>query len=142
LLTNSYDGGLWDTGLFKNSTASTTGLSLGWIDNPAMDTLTVMATYAGDLNLDGIVNDSDLNIWMTFAGSGTTWQTGDANYDGVVNGIDLDLLKASIGLPQLAGGIVGVPEPGSLAMLVAGLLGLLASFSIRTRRAASARKSL
>ena len=34
LLNASYDGGQWDVGLFKNSTAGTSGLTLGWLDDP------------------------------------------------------------------------------------------------------------
>ena len=63
--------------------------------------VTVMPTYAGDFNLDGVVNDQDFDIWMSHAGTGTTWQTGDV-YDGVVNGLDLDLWRANVGLPNLA----------------------------------------
>ena len=64
-----------------------------------------MATYAGDFNLDGVVNDLDLDIWKANFGTGTAWQMGDANYDGVVNGLDLDLWQQNVGkLPQLAVG--------------------------------------
>ena len=93
MLTDSYHGGLWDIGKFRNSTAGSTGLTLGWLDNGSSN-MTVMATYPGDFNLDGVVNDLDLDIFKANAGIGTTWQMGDANYDGVVNGLDLDLLKA------------------------------------------------
>jgi hypothetical protein len=90
----------------------------------------VMATYPGDFNLDGVVDDQDRAIWFANAFTGTTWQQGDANYDGVVDGRDRDLLFASLGLPSLAAGLPAagattVPEPGTLALLAAGLLGLL-----------------
>ena len=101
-LTGSYDGGLWDIGQFKSSTAATTMLTLGWLDNGS-STVTVMPTYASDFNLDGTVNNLDLNIWMANAGRGTTWQTGDANYDGAVNGLDFDAWMANKGLPPVGG---------------------------------------
>ena len=63
LLTASCDGGHWDVGQFRDSTALASGLTLGWFDNPATHTVTLMPTYAGDFNLDGVVNDLDLNIW-------------------------------------------------------------------------------
>ena len=88
LLTASCHGGLWDIGQFRSSTAGATGLTLGWLDDGSSK-VTVMATYAGDFNLDGVVNNLDLDIWKANFGIGTTWQMGDANYDGVVNGLDL-----------------------------------------------------
>ena len=51
-----------------------------------------MATYPGDFNLDGVVDDKDRAIWFANAFTGTTWQQGDANYDGSVDGRDRDLL--------------------------------------------------
>ncbi|MFZ1937160.1 MAG: PEP-CTERM sorting domain-containing protein, partial [Thermoguttaceae bacterium] len=63
---------------------------------------------------------------------------GDANYDGAVNGLDRDLWYSHLGLPPLAaalpsGGATAVPEPGTLALLAAGLMSLLA-FAWRKRR--------
>ena len=133
LLTASCHGGLWDVGQFRDSTVATTRLTLGWLDDGSSSQVKVMATYPGDFNLDGSVNGLDRDIWFANAFSGTTWRQGDANYDGVVNGFDLDLWKAHASLPPLAGtspsgsGVVGasVPEPGTLALLAAGLIGLL-----------------
>ena len=81
-----------------------------------------------------MVDGLDRDIWFANAFSGTAWAQGDANYDGVVDGRDLDLWKAHASLPPLAGasssgpGTVGasVPEPGTLVLLAAGLIGLLA----------------
>ena len=116
-------------------------MTLGWIDDPVAHAVTVMPTYAGDFNLDGIVDNSDLDIWKMNFGGGTDWQMGDANYDGAINGLDLDLWQQNLGKTIIQGtaggdvvgggsvgdsGAVTVPEPGTLAMLVAGLIGLVA----------------
>jgi autotransporter-associated beta strand protein len=139
LLKASCDGGRWDLGQFRDSTALATGLTLGCVDNTATKQVEVMATYPGDFNLDGVVDNQDRAIWFANAMTGTTWQQGDANYDGVVDGRDRDLLFASLGLPQLAvlspaaPAAASVPEPGTLALLAAGLMGLIA-FAWRKRR--------
>jgi autotransporter-associated beta strand protein len=138
LLKASCDGGHWDLGQFRDSTALATGLTLGCVDNTATDQVEVMATYPGDFNLDGVVDNKDRAIWFANAMTGTTWQQGDANYDGVVDGRDRDLLFASLGLPQLpmpsptAPAAASVPEPGTLALLAAGLMSLIA-FTWRKR---------
>ena len=91
----------------------TTGLTLGWFDNGS-GAVTVMPTYAGDFNLDGVVNDADLAIWTANFGSGAAWQMGDANYDGVVNGLDRDLLQQNFGKTVSQGNVPPVPRFRSL----------------------------
>jgi autotransporter-associated beta strand protein len=137
LLAASWDGGRWDLGQLRDSTAATTGLTLGCLDDPATQTVTVMATYPGDFNLDGVVDDRDRVIWSANVFTGTTWQQGDANYDGEVNGLDRDLWFSQLGLPPLtdaapAAAITPVPEPATLALMAVGLLSLLA-FTRRRR---------
>jgi hypothetical protein len=119
LLRASYDGGRWDIGQFQNSTALATGLTLGMFDDPASRRVKVRATYPGDFNLDGVVDNLDRSTWFAHAFTGATWQQGDANYDGVVNGLDLDLWRANFGSPPLT-----VPEPSTL--IIWSLLGALA----------------
>ena len=130
MLIASYHRGLWNRGQFMDSTAASTGLTLGCVDNTSSSQVIVMATYPGDFNLDGVVDNLDLSIWFANAFTGSTWQQGDANYDGVVDGLDRDLLLAHFGLPRLANGLAAgvtpVPEPGTLVLLAVGLAGLLA----------------
>jgi autotransporter-associated beta strand protein len=140
LLKNSYAGGAWNIGQFRNSTAAATGLSLGWTDNPGTNQVTVMATYAGDANLDGEVDGADVDIWKLNVGSSSnppsgtdvvTWDMADFNYDGEVDGADVDIWKLMVGsslaLPPGGMGLSAsiVPEPGTLILLATGLLGLL-----------------
>jgi autotransporter-associated beta strand protein/T5SS/PEP-CTERM-associated repeat protein len=131
LLKASCDGGRWDVGQFRDSTASATGLTLGCVDNTATDQVKVMATYPGDFNLDGVVDNLDRAIWFANAFTGTTWQQGDANYDGAVDGLDRDLIMAHTELPPITGmpaaaGVTEVPEPGTWVLLAAALARLLA----------------
>ncbi len=131
MLRASYDGGRWDVGQFRDSTATATGLTLGCFDNTVTGQVTVMATYPGDFNLDGVVNNLDLAIFYANVFTGTTWQRGDANYDGVVNGLDRDLLVSHMGLPPLSGSapdasMTPVPEPGTLVLLAAAAVVMLA----------------
>ena len=58
LLSYSCDNGQWDRGQFRDTTAAATGLTLGLYDDTAAKTVTVMATYPGDFNLDGVVNNA------------------------------------------------------------------------------------
>ena len=86
------------------------------VDNTTTHQVTVMATYPGDFNLDGVVNAQDEAILFANVFTGSTWQQGDANGDGVVNGLDRDLWYSHVGLPQLcrrrpAANLTAVPEP-------------------------------
>jgi autotransporter-associated beta strand protein len=112
----------------------------------------------GDFNYDGTVNINDLSkVLGNYNKSGMTWADGDFNYDGTVNINDLskvlgnynksiDLSGMSISTseyPNLDGqaiaaleavGVTVVPEPGTLALLTAGAIGLL-GYAWRRRRA-------
>jgi fibronectin-binding autotransporter adhesin len=142
LLTDGYHGGLWNAGQFRNSTAATTGLTLGWLDDPVTQAVTVMATYPGDFNLDGVADDVDMSILVSHLGRRGDWGDGDANYDGLIDLLDWNAWKTSYSLPPLEVGsptTAGVPEPGTLAMLLVGLLGAIASYGRRRSLVASKR---
>lgn len=107
-------------------------------------------TLAGDINLDGVVTGSELG---TINLAGSHWVDGDFNHDGVVSFADVALADAAYTLQSgsvadgivaadalrfagtgfeslyqaaLLGGAPGaVPEPASLGLLGAGVLGLL-----------------
>jgi hypothetical protein len=112
-------GGLWDgTGVNSSFAAADArrATTLGFADNGSA--FTVMYTWYGDANLDGIVNGADRSM-MSLAG--TTWSTGDFNNDGVVNGDDFMLfsLGATYGTVNIS---TLAPEPGIGLAMAGGLL--------------------
>ena len=102
---------------------STTALDISF------DNLDIMAENIvpepGDANNDGYIDDKDASIlgshWLT---SGRHWSMGDFNQDGYVNDKDAAILAAHwTGSPAED---ASVPGPTSLALLLGGLLSLLA----------------
>jgi hypothetical protein len=66
----------------------------------------------GDFNFDGVVNAADYVVWRN-------------GYPGTYGPTDLDAWRANFGVGSGAGANANqVPEPGSLGVLVAGVLGL------------------
>ena len=119
MLAASYHGGLWDTGQFRSSTATTTR-GLGWTDDAAGKVTVAYALY-GDSNLDGTVNGADLNtVLSNYNKTGDYWYQGDFNYDGTVNGADLNTVLSNYNQSLSVG--AAVPEPSTLGMLTLGVL--------------------
>jgi autotransporter-associated beta strand protein len=137
-------------GAIRSSTA-TAGRGLGYRDDPATSTFTVMYTLYGDASLNGTVGFEDLvSLAQNYNLSGRTWSQGDSNYDFVVDFADLVQLAQNYNLTVLpTGEIVAtgeggdfaadwalaqslVPEPTSLAMM----LGLAGTCAARRRRVA------
>jgi fibronectin-binding autotransporter adhesin len=104
-------------------------------------------TFAGDSNLDGQVDVTDLGALATSWQTSAPWTGGDFNYDGFVDVSDLGLLATNwqlgVGSPLGPGsldaamaavglGNVSVPEPASVGLIGIGILGLVGR---RRRRA-------
>ena len=97
-----------------------------------------MYTYAGDLNLDGMINPDDYaNISFNDPDPNASgYYNGDINYDGVINADDFATIDfnfnaqgAPFGTGSSLSAVTAVPEPASAA-----LLGLALFASRRKRR--------
>jgi len=97
LLTSSRNGGNWDgPGIATSEAASGSRRAVGY---RVMTNGSIVVAWAafGDVNLDGLVNSTDVNMILTSGRYGTTatdggWWQGDFNYDGRVNATDINLL--------------------------------------------------
>lgn len=93
-----------------------------------------LAFLLGDANLDGIVSADDyasVQANLGSVGSPGGGLVGDANHDGIVSADDYASIQANFGA---AGGMPPVPEPASLALLLAAGVGFTA---LRKRRQGS-----
>ncbi|MCA9218655.1 MAG: PEP-CTERM sorting domain-containing protein [Planctomycetales bacterium] len=88
-------------------------------------------TFIGDSNFDGEFNSADFVAVFTKAkyetGQAATWSEGDWNGDGLFGSSDFVAAFASGGYEGGArnGGLMVVPEPSSLVLMVAGVLVLV-----------------
>jgi autotransporter-associated beta strand protein len=100
-------------------------------------TILLKRTRVGDLNLDGIVNFSDLLLLAQHYGqTNRNWDQGDLNYDGSVNFSDLLALAQNYGqsTPALAApALAQVPEPALLGWFVVVPLAALSRRRLRRR---------
>jgi hypothetical protein len=108
-----------------------------------------MYTYAGDANLDGVIDGGDYGIIDNFVqvpGASGYWN-GDFNYDGVIDGGDYGIIDNNIqaqGAPFPTAGetsaslssVSVVPEPAACGLA---LLGAVAMSMRRCRRRNSSR---
>ncbi|MBI2825641.1 MAG: PEP-CTERM sorting domain-containing protein [Planctomycetia bacterium] len=113
----------WGTSIFGNTTYAA---DLSIYRNQILQ----YVAFPGDLNFDGLVDVSDLQLvalnWLS------TESSADANRDGLVDISDIQFLMANwapLGVgagTDVDGGAVGVPEPGTVALALFGLASLLA----------------
>lgn len=100
--------------------ASVSGRSTFFGQSVDSSTLLVKYTYAGDVNLDGIVNVSDQSLMFANWNGTGNWTDGDVNYDGNINASDFSLLARNWQKTQIVGR-AAIPEP-SLILLPAGFV--------------------
>jgi hypothetical protein len=137
-------GYLHDGTLFTSATAG--GNAIGYVANteahlasysgqtfPTNDFSQILFkfTYAGDANLDSVVNALDFNRLASNYGVGTNnfWTQADFNYDGMVNSLDFSILATNFNRgtlsPLAAQPALGslIPEPSMLGVAM-GMMGL------------------
>jgi hypothetical protein len=98
-------------------------------------------TRTGDANLDGVVNDDDVTIvGASYAPSvaGASWAIGDFDFNGFVDDDDVTLLgvfynPSATPITPPAGGVTAVPEPGTVALVSIGLIGILTARTVRRK---------
>lgn len=88
----------------------------------ANDEVKAIVAYGGDINLDGRVSLTDLDIFGRTFGQPGTWREGDFNGDGQVSLVDLDIIGANFGMGSGGSAAPAVPEPASLLLLSLGAL--------------------
>ena len=124
LLHDSYGAGgaaAWTTGQFLSGTKDSAH-GLGWTDSGS--NVTVMYTLYGDGDLNGTVNGADLNtVLSNYNKTGQYWYQGDFDYNGTVNGADLNTVLSNYN-QHLSSIGAAVPEPSTLLLAAAGLVGL------------------
>jgi T5SS/PEP-CTERM-associated repeat protein len=126
----SYDGSAWSQLTandlsFDGTYASFTATALNGYDYAIVGI--PLVRHPGDANGDGTVNINDLSVVLAnYDKTGMSWSQGDFTGDGTVDIGDLSIILANYDKKFTAGGIKAVPEPSAIALLAAGLVGLLA----------------
>ena len=148
---SGYNGFAWDgVGIYSSNAAADAGnfkYTVGVVDNadpfagftsyfshPLTGAETLgRFTYYGDADINGVVDGIDYFLIDNGSANALTgWTNGDFDYNGIVDGVDYFLIDngfANQG-PALPAPLVGsgkgsvVPEPGSIALLLLGALGL------------------
>jgi peptidyl-prolyl cis-trans isomerase A (cyclophilin A) len=81
-----------------------------------------LGTTMGDLDLDGVLDENDLDTFRAGFGGGGGWVKGDLNGDGLVDATDLAILASAYDNAPVED---DVPEPATLLILTCGGAALL-----------------
>ncbi len=108
--------------------------NLVWVDSDGDGIPDGRGTRQADVNLDGIVDATDMTIMaQNFGDTGKSFADGNLNCDDVINGTDLAILQSHFGF--VASGAPGspadVPEPITFSLLALGAMGLTAKRQLR-----------
>lgn len=97
-----------------------------------------MYTWAGDLDLNGVINNDDISIFSDGVNNMTSdiYSNGDVDYSGTINNDDISIFSDAFngqsgalpsfvdgGGKSLSGGLL--PEPSSIALLALSAIGVL-----------------
>ena len=123
-----YSNGLIDNVRVYNRLLTATATAVGQTAGGKVSALYAAApTMPGDANMDGTVDINDLTVVLAnYSQSGMNWTTGDFTGSGTVDINDLTIVLANYNQSASAAGLAAVPEPSSLLLTTAALIGLLA----------------
>jgi GH35 family endo-1,4-beta-xylanase len=128
------DGTVDLTGFYGDYTVTVDGktVPLSLLKATSAYSLTVPV---GDYNSDGVVNAADYTVWRDTLGSSTDLRA-DGNGDGMIDAPDYDAWVARFGNVYSggAGSAAAVPEPNTMALVIAG--GFALAFCRRRRNCA------
>ena len=86
----------------------------------------IYQTHMGDANLDGSVDERDLENWRSnLFFFNTDWSAGDFNGDGNTDAADFNLWNDNRGLVGSPPAFASVPEPNGIWLALCGLVPLL-----------------
>jgi hypothetical protein len=87
---------------------------------PSGSGLLIIDALGGDINLDGIVDSQDMDILRQSFSTSATWAGGDLNHDGQVSFADYVIMARNWGSGTAPTPGEITPEPGFLALTLAG----------------------